>query len=134
MNDEHTEPAAPGPQPQTWSGVRTGPLQEGGSGSPSPTPKGKRKSLLLQSGHTYHTTKGGVPHDEMIGGPDGNTVITAGGMGGLLVLRPPAVGLHRDDAARRRDHLPEGSRTDRAGRRHLSRGARCSRRASVRAG
>lgn len=71
---------------QPWSGVRTGPLRNGEWVTVT-DPKGKRKSLLLQSGHTYHTTKGGVPHDEIIGGPDGNTVITAGGMG-LLVLRP----------------------------------------------
>nr|WP_243863801.1 tRNA (adenine-N1)-methyltransferase [Brooklawnia cerclae] len=49
--------------------------------------KGHRKSLLLQAGKVFHTTKGGLAHDDIIGRPEGIVVTTAGGLQ-YLVFRP----------------------------------------------
>ena len=50
-------------------------------------PKGNRKWVLLTPGKAYHTTKGAVAHDEIIGHPDGQVVLSAGGMA-FTVFRP----------------------------------------------
>jgi tRNA (adenine57-N1/adenine58-N1)-methyltransferase catalytic subunit len=60
------------------SGVRIGPLQAGERVTLS-DPKGRRHSVLLAEGGTFHTTKGGVSHDELIGGPEGVVVTSVGG-------------------------------------------------------
>ena len=69
-----------------YSGVRTGPLRVGERVTLT-DPKGRRHSLLLGEGKTFHTTKGGVEHDELIGGPEGVVVTSTGGMK-FLALRP----------------------------------------------
>lgn len=69
-----------------FSGVRTGPLLEGDRVTLT-DPKGRRHSLVLAAGKVFHTTKGGVEHDDLIGGPDGVTVTSTGGMQ-FLALRP----------------------------------------------
>ena len=68
------------------SGVKTGPLKAGERVTLTDN-KGRRKSLLLKDGAVWHTTKGAVQHDDLIGGPDGVTVKSAGGME-YLALRP----------------------------------------------
>lgn len=68
------------------SGVRTG-LLEPGQRVTLTDQKGRRKSILLERGKVWHTTKGAVQHDDMIDRPDGITVRSAGGME-FLVLRP----------------------------------------------
>ena len=68
------------------SGVRTGPL-EVGERVTLIDPKGRRKSVVLREGAVWHTTKGAVSHDELIGGPEGVTVRSVGGTE-YLVLRP----------------------------------------------
>jgi tRNA (adenine57-N1/adenine58-N1)-methyltransferase len=50
-------------------------------------PKGRRHSVLLTEGAQFHTTKGAVAHDELIGGPEGVVVTSVGGTA-FLVLRP----------------------------------------------
>ena len=70
----------------SWSGVRTGPLRDGEWVSLNDA-KGHRKSLLLEAGKTFHTTKGGLPHDDIIGQPEGCVVSTVGGLQ-YLVFRP----------------------------------------------
>lgn len=70
----------------SYSGVRTGVLQEGEWVSLT-DPKGHRKSLLLEAGKTFHTTKGGLSHDDVIGQPEGVVVTTVGGLD-YLVFRP----------------------------------------------
>lgn len=68
------------------SGVRTGPLQPGERVTLT-DPKGRRHSVLLEPGKVFHTTKGGINHDDLIGGPDGVVVSSVGGTQ-YLALRP----------------------------------------------
>ena len=56
-----------------WSGIRRGPLKAGEWVSLFDS-KGRRHSIRLTSGSTFHTTRGGINHDELIGGPDGVVV------------------------------------------------------------
>src|SRR5665647_3221939 len=49
--------------------------------------KGRRHSIKLTPGSTFHTTRGGINHDELIGGPDGVVVTSAKGIT-YLALRP----------------------------------------------
>ena len=49
--------------PAAYSGVHTGPLRAGEWVSLTDA-KGHRKSLLLEAGKTFHTTKGGLAHAE----------------------------------------------------------------------
>ena len=50
-------------------------------------PKGNRKWIVLETGRVFHTTKGGIAHDDIIGQPDGLVVTSALGMP-FLVFRP----------------------------------------------
>jgi tRNA (adenine57-N1/adenine58-N1)-methyltransferase len=50
-------------------------------------PKGRRHSVVLAPGGAFHTAKGVVRHDDLIGGPEGVVVTTALGTD-YLVLRP----------------------------------------------
>ncbi len=68
------------------SGVRTGPFQEGERVTLS-DPKGRRHSIVLTSGRTFHTTKGGIDHDDIIGRDEGITLVSKGGMT-FLAFRP----------------------------------------------
>ncbi len=68
------------------SGVNTGNLQAGDRVTLTDS-KGRRKSVVLKDGGVWHTTKGAVNHDDLIGGPEGVTVTSAGGMQ-YLAFRP----------------------------------------------
>ena len=50
-------------------------------------PKGRRYSLLLEEGGQYHTHRGGLAHDELIGKPEGSVVVSPVGTP-YLALRP----------------------------------------------
>lgn len=63
-----------------------GPLREGERVTLS-DPKGRRHSVQLRAGTVFHTTKGGICHDDLIGGPEGVVVRSAGGVE-YLALRP----------------------------------------------
>ena len=92
-------------------------------------PKGRRHSIVLAAGAMFHTSKGGIAHDELIGGPEGVVVTSTGGR--RISGDASAAGeLHGDHAARGRGGLPQGRRPDSDGRRHLPRcaGARGGRR------
>ncbi len=86
-NDHETEPGpgveASQPAP---SGVRRGPLRPG-EWVRLTDRKGRRHNLCLERGKEFHTTKGRILHDEMIGHPEGIVVRSAGGMD-YLVMRP----------------------------------------------
>ena len=73
-------------EPIDLSGVRTGRLQPGERVTLS-DPKGRRHSVLLAAGAVFHTTKGGIAHDDLIGGPEGVVVTSTGGVD-YLALRP----------------------------------------------
>jgi tRNA (adenine57-N1/adenine58-N1)-methyltransferase len=50
-------------------------------------PKGRTHTLVLQPGKVHHTHRGGLPHDDLIGRPDGS-VVTASSGTSYLALRP----------------------------------------------
>jgi tRNA (adenine57-N1/adenine58-N1)-methyltransferase len=50
-------------------------------------PKGRMHTLVLAAGQVYHTHRGGLPHDDLIGLPDGSVVSSSGGTA-YLALRP----------------------------------------------
>jgi tRNA (adenine57-N1/adenine58-N1)-methyltransferase catalytic subunit len=50
-------------------------------------PKGRRYTIVLQAGADYHTHRGALPHDEIIGKPEGSLVTSAGGTS-FLAFRP----------------------------------------------
>lgn len=68
------------------SGVTGGPLRAGDRVTLT-DPKGRRKSLVLKPGGVWHTTKGAVRHDDLIGRPDAVTVTSVGGTE-YLAMRP----------------------------------------------
>jgi len=68
------------------SGVRTGLLQAGERVTLS-DPKGRRHSIVLAAGAMFHTSKGAISHDELIGGPEG-VVVSSSGNVGYLAMRP----------------------------------------------
>ena len=49
--------------------------------------KGRQYALTLKAGETYHFSGQKIPHDEMIGRPDGSLVTLSGGKQ-MLALRP----------------------------------------------
>ena len=50
-------------------------------------PKGRMHTIVLEIGGVYHTHRGGVAHDDLIGQPDGSVVSSSGGTA-YLALRP----------------------------------------------
>ncbi len=76
-------PNLPGPN---LSGVRTGMLRPGQRVTLT-DPKGRRHSILLERGKQFHTARGGISHDDLIGGPEGVVVTSTGGVS-YLALRP----------------------------------------------
>jgi tRNA (adenine57-N1/adenine58-N1)-methyltransferase len=75
-------PASVQPAPTT----RRGPFQPGDRVQLT-DPKGRMHTLVLEPGKVYHTHRGGLPHDDLIGLPDGSVVTSAGGTA-YLALRP----------------------------------------------
>jgi tRNA (adenine57-N1/adenine58-N1)-methyltransferase catalytic subunit len=68
------------------SGVRRGPFQAGERITLS-DPKGRRHSVVLSAGGQFHTSKGVVSHDDLIGRPEGIVVTSAMGVE-YLAMRP----------------------------------------------
>jgi tRNA (adenine57-N1/adenine58-N1)-methyltransferase catalytic subunit len=69
------------------SGRATGPFREGDSVQLT-DPKGRLHTVVLQPGKTFHTHRGAVAHDDLIGRPEG-IVVTASPSGTpYLALRP----------------------------------------------
>jgi tRNA (adenine57-N1/adenine58-N1)-methyltransferase len=50
-------------------------------------PKGHQHRLVLTAGKTFHTHRGAVAHDDLIGQPEGSLVVSAGGTP-YIALRP----------------------------------------------
>lgn len=73
------EPAPTGPAPR-------GPFQPGDRVQLT-DPKGRTHTFALQPGKVFHTHRGAVPHDDLIGRPEGSVVTSTGGTA-YLALRP----------------------------------------------
>jgi len=50
-------------------------------------PKGRMHTVVLEPGKVFHTHRGALPHDDLIGLPDGSVVTSTGGTA-YLALRP----------------------------------------------
>jgi tRNA (adenine57-N1/adenine58-N1)-methyltransferase catalytic subunit len=50
-------------------------------------PKGRQHRLVLTAGKAFHTHRGSVAHDDLIGQPEGSVVVSAGGTA-YIALRP----------------------------------------------
>ncbi|HEY0636373.1 MAG TPA: tRNA (adenine-N1)-methyltransferase [Pseudonocardiaceae bacterium] len=50
-------------------------------------PKGRRYTVVLEPGAQYHTHRGGMAHDDIIGRPEGSVITSAAGTA-YLALRP----------------------------------------------
>jgi tRNA (adenine57-N1/adenine58-N1)-methyltransferase catalytic subunit len=50
-------------------------------------PKGRMHTIVLEPGKVFHTHRGAMPHDDLIGQPEGCVVTSAGGTA-YLALRP----------------------------------------------
>jgi tRNA (adenine57-N1/adenine58-N1)-methyltransferase catalytic subunit len=51
-------------------------------------PKGRMHTIVLEPGKEFHTHRGILTHDDLIGRPDGSVVTTSGGGTAYLALRP----------------------------------------------
>jgi tRNA (adenine57-N1/adenine58-N1)-methyltransferase len=71
---------------ESWSGVSRGPLRPG-EWVRLVDGKGRRHNICLESGKSFHTNRGGIEHDELIGRDEGFTVTSTSG-GEYLVFRP----------------------------------------------
>ena len=69
-----------------FSGVRVGLLRAGDRVTLT-DPKARQHSILLADGQQFHTAKGAISHDDLIGGPEGVVVQSTGGVA-YLALRP----------------------------------------------
>lgn len=79
---DHTD-VPPGP---TGAEHRRGPFREGDLVQLT-DPKGRMHTVALVPGRQFHTHKGALPHDELIGRPEGIVVTSTGGTP-YLALRP----------------------------------------------
>jgi tRNA (adenine57-N1/adenine58-N1)-methyltransferase len=75
---------ASGPRP--GGAARGGPFRAGDRVQLT-DPKGRHYSLTLEAGGQYHTHRGGLAHDELIGKPEGSLVVSPVGTP-YLALRP----------------------------------------------
>ena len=66
--------------------ARRGPLAEGDRVQLT-DPKGRMHTITLAAGKEFHTSKGAISHDELLGGSEGVVVTSTGGVG-YLALRP----------------------------------------------
>ncbi|HZE38288.1 MAG TPA: tRNA (adenine-N1)-methyltransferase [Stackebrandtia sp.] len=66
--------------------ARSGPFQEGDRVQLT-DPKGRMHTVVLESGKTFHTHRGGIAHDDLIGQPEG-CVVTSMANTAYLALRP----------------------------------------------
>jgi tRNA (adenine57-N1/adenine58-N1)-methyltransferase catalytic subunit len=65
---------------------RRGPLQAGDQVQLT-DPKGRMHQIVLQPGETFHTHRGALSHDDLIGAPEGSVVTAVGGTA-YVALRP----------------------------------------------
>lgn len=66
--------------------VRRGPFRPGDRAQLT-DPKGRMHTLVLEPGKVFHTHRGTIAHDDLIGLPDGSVITSTGGTA-YLALRP----------------------------------------------
>ena len=81
-----TDPQSPQPTEPTGAAIRRGPFREGDRVQLTDTKK-RMHTITLTPGKVFHTAKGQIPHDELIGRPEGIVVTSTMGMA-YLALRP----------------------------------------------
>lgn len=69
-----------------WSGVKRGPLRVG-EWVRLVDAKGRKHNICLEAGKSFHTNRGGIEHDALIGREEGFTTTSSSG-GDYLVFRP----------------------------------------------
>ncbi|MCX6395110.1 MAG: tRNA (adenine-N1)-methyltransferase [Propionibacteriales bacterium] len=74
------------PSDPSWSGVSRGPLRAG-EWVRLVDGKGRRHNICLEAGKSFHTNRGGLEHDALIGRDEGFTITSTSG-GEYLVFRP----------------------------------------------
>ena len=67
-------------------GARRGPLVAGDRVQLT-DPKGRLHTITLERGREFHTSKGALRHDDLLGGPEGVVITSSGGVD-YLALRP----------------------------------------------
>ncbi len=82
--------------------------------------RGKRHLVTLRLGQAFHSDRGFIPHDTLVGQPEGVVAVTTRGAR-YLALRPTLAEYVLEMPRGRPDHLPEGPRVDRALRGHRPR-------------
>jgi len=75
---------SPGPVvPPSGPVLDEGPLRRGtfrtGDRVQLTDPKGRMHTVVLEPGRAYHTHRGALAHDDLIGLPEGSVVTSAGG-------------------------------------------------------
>ncbi len=98
----------------------TGPFRAGDSVQLT-DPKGRLHTVVLQPGKAFHTHRGAVAHDDLIGAPGGDRGEGPAVRHAVPGAAAAAVRLRAVDAARRRGGLPEGRGPDRGHGRRLPR-------------
>lgn len=73
-------------QPATGAELRRGPFRVGDRVQLT-DPKGRLHTITLEPGKQFHTHRGHIAHDDLIGSPDGTVVPHTSGVG-FLALRP----------------------------------------------
>ena len=68
--------------------MRSGPFQVGDSVQLT-DPKGRLHTVVLEPGKSFHTHRGAVAHDDLIGRPEGSVVV---GTVTVVLLRSPGPG------------------------------------------
>jgi tRNA (adenine57-N1/adenine58-N1)-methyltransferase len=80
------DPNAGSDAPAGLPAARRGPFRQGDRVQLT-DPKGRMHTVVLEPGKTFHTHRGGLEHDDLIGRPDGSVVTSSGGTA-YLALRP----------------------------------------------
>ena len=102
-----------------WKAAQRGPF-EAGDQVQLTDPKGRMHQIVLQPGAAFHTHRGALGHDDLIGAPEGSVVTATSGT--QYVALRPLLADYTLAMKRGADHrLPEGRGPDPRLRRHLPR-------------
>ncbi|WP_433338476.1 tRNA (adenine-N1)-methyltransferase [Spirillospora sp. CA-294931] len=81
-----SEPTPPSPSTRSTGRIPHGPFRAGDQVQLT-DPKGRINTITLQPGKLYHSHKGSIPHDDIIGVPEGSVFRSSGGTD-YLAFRP----------------------------------------------